>query len=82
MCMLGMIVQVKVSVYVRMCDSVLCSCAYVYVCGRVIVHVKVFHNVGVVVRTCGGICTPSGFEGVFESLSVRERPRLCECVSS
>ena len=53
-----------------------------YVCGRVIVHVKVFHNVCVDVRTCGGICTPSVFEGVFESLSVRERPRLCECVSA
>ena len=53
-----------------------------YVCGRVIVHVKVFHNVGVGVRTCGGICTPSVFEGVFKSLSVRERPRLCECVSA
>ena len=53
-----------------------------YVCGRVIVHVKVFHNVCVDVRTCGGICTPSVFEGVFESLRVRERPRLCECVSA
>ena len=72
----------KVSVYVRMCDSVFCSCAYVYVCGRVIVHVKVFHNVCVHVRTCGGICAPSVFERVFASLSVRERPRVCECVSA
>ena len=45
-------------------------------------HVKVFHNVCVDVRTCGGMCTPSVFEGVFESLRVRERPRLCECVSA
>ena len=55
----------------------MCMCV-----GRVIVHVKVFHNVCVHVRTCGGICAPSVFERVFASLSVRERPRVCEYVSA
>ena len=64
------------------CVTVCFVCVPMYVCGRVIVHVKVFHNVCVHVKTCGCICTPSVFERVFASLSVRERPRLCECVSA